>query len=229
MLCLKTSALFRAFSLFVLNRRRYICCVELIRYLSRRQSFYFPFENLLHHGRCFGIDDQLILVIRRSHISEYNTGADKLTAPTLGFKITPDLDRNIAAVRIVHQIFEGQDQLVIRCTRLGVVIMVIDRYETNAKARKYLLDILTRSDILTTKTRKVFDHDAVNFSGSNRIHHFVEIRTLKVCAGKAVIAVFFNYCDFRVLLEIIHDQQPLIGNAVTLKFFAGNRKVAIFL
>ena len=99
--------------------------------------------------------------------------------------------------------------------------MIIDGYETNAEHREELLNIYSRINILTAKTRKVFYYNAVNLAGLDRFKHLLKIRTLKVRAGIAVIAVFFYHCYFRVFLEKVHDQQSLIGDTVTLKFFAG--------
>ena len=51
---------------------------------------------------------------------------------------------------------------------------------------EYLLDVVTSLNILTTKTRKVFHHDAVNQASADSFHHSVEVRTLKVCTGNAL-------------------------------------------
>jgi len=229
LLRLETGALLWAIRLLVLNRRRDIGVIKPVCDLSRRQPLYLPLENVLHNRRGNRVNHQLVLVVRWSQIPENHTRADKLSVPSLRIKVWSDLDGDVTAIGIVHQVLERKDKLVVCRSGLCAVIVVVDCNKANTEAGEYLLDVVTSLNILTTKTRKVFHHDAVNQASADSLHHSVEVRTLKVCAGKAVIAVFFYYGNFRVLLEVFLDEHSLVWNAVTLKFFAGNRKVAIFL
>ena len=63
---------------------------------------------------------------------------------------------------VLHQVLERKDKLVVCRSGLCAVIVVVDCNKANTEAGEYLLDVVTSLNILTTKTRKVFHHDAVN-------------------------------------------------------------------
>ena len=162
LLRLETGALLWAICLLIFNRRRDICIIEPVCDLSRRQPLYLPLENVLHNRRSNRVNHQLVLVVRWSQIPKKHTRADKLSIPSFCIKVWSDLDGDVTAIGIVHQVLERKDKLVVCRSGLCAVIVVVDCNKANTEAGEYLLDVVTSLNILTTKTRKVFHHDAVN-------------------------------------------------------------------
>ena len=107
--------------------------------------------------------------------------------------------------------------------------MVVYSNEPHAELRKNLFNIAPRINVIAAKARKIFDDDAVDFTGFDSLHHFLKLRPLKVCPSIAVIAELSD--QFNVWLPDCKtlDDCSLAGNAVALHLIPGKRKVAIFL
>ena len=175
-----------------------------------RLSINFPAEYILDHSSRFRVDDQQIFVVWGPHISIDNLAAHKLTIPALRFQVASHLNGNIPAIGVVHQIFERQDQLIVRRPRLGVVVIVVDCDKSDPKRGKQLLNIGSGVNILPAKAGKVFHNNTVYLTSLDRFDHLLKIRTVKVGASIAVVTIFPDKCDFRALFEKVHNHQSLV-------------------
>ena len=146
-------------------------------------------------------------------------GSNELAVSSLDVQVRTDFDGNVSAVRIVNKVLERQDDFIACLVAHSRVIVVVDSDETNSKGRKNLLDILTGFDVVTTKTRKVFDHDTVDFSLLYKLNHPLKVGTVKVCTGETVITKLLGQNDLRVLLQEIFNQFSLVSDTVTFFLF----------
>ena len=225
---LKTGTLSGTVSLLVFNRRQNTFCIQPVRNLLRRHSFDLPFENILYNTGCIGINHKPVFVVRASQIAVHNTAANKLSTAALGIKVGSDLDGNIAAVGVIHQIFEWKNQIVFNRPRLSIVVVVVDGNKANTQSRKNFLQVVTGINIFTPEARKVFHNDAVDLPITDRIHHLLELRPLKIRACKSIIAIFTNHRNLRMVLQKISDQHALIGDTVAFSLFSIGRGASIF-
>ena len=202
--------------------------IEPVRNLRRRLPINFPAKYVLNHRGGLWVDNQQVFILWGSHIPIDDLAAHKLAVPAFCLQVASDLNRNIPAVGIVHQISERQDQFIVRRSRLRIIIVVVDCNKPDAKHGEQLLNISPGVNILPAKAGQVFHNNAVYLSLPDRLYHSLKIRPVKVGAGIAVIAVFSDQCDFRTLFEKLQDYQSLIGDTVALEFLTGTGKVAIF-
>ena len=84
----------------------------------------------------------------------------------------------------------------------------------HAIGRKDTAHIAASLNILSTKTGKVFDNDAVDLSFHDVIHHFLKSRTVKDNPTVPIVYLFGNQLDFRVTAHEIFDQLSLIADTV---------------
>ena len=83
-------------------------------------------------------------------------------------------------------------QLFVRTRGLGVklfhpFVTVLNGNKADTHERKGAFQIVSRFDVVTRKTGKVFDADQIDFAALDLLHHLRELRTVKVRAGITVI------------------------------------------
>ena len=147
----------------------------------------------------------------------------------LVFQIAADLDGNIAAVRVVDEVFEGNDKAVTGAVCRKTIVMIVDGNKTNAFSRKQLLNVLSGVDILTTETRQIFYDNAVDLAAFHGLHHLLEVWPVKICSGVAIVYILGNQFNVRAFADEGVDQISLTGYTVALPFSGRKREVAIFL
>ena len=103
---------------------------------------------------------------------------------------------------------------------MGGVIAVIDRDEAHPQGGKQLCDIPAAVDVVTAKSRKVFDDHAVDLACLDGGHHLLKMGAVKICSGVAVVIALHHQFEFRVAGHIIVDEVALVFDAVTLHFAA---------
>ena len=111
---------------------------------------------------------------------------------------------------------------------VGRIIAVVDSNEANTEHRENLLNILAGFDIITTKTGKVFDNDAVHTLFTHGGHHLFKPRSVEVRSGITVVTKLCDKFNVGLFPQIAVNEVTLGRNAVALAFI-GNRNVAIFL
>ena len=192
-------------------------------------SINFPTENVTDNGRRIVIDQKTILVLRILPVTIDGEVGDALSLLPLDRQVASDLNGNVTAVRIIDQILE-RDQQAIRMPLVCRVIVIVHRNEAHPQLREQFFDILATINIVSAKTRQILDDDTVDQTLSDIHHHSLEIRSVKIGSGVAIVLVFSNQCHLRMTCQIVHQQLSLIVNTVAFGFSAaGQRKIAIIL
>ena len=144
--------------------------------------------------------------------------------PCLCFHCASDFLGNIPCVKIVEQVLE-RCHLVIsrRC-----VNTVTDCYVAYLLAWEIHICVITRLQIITPKTGKVFCNDCIDFPAFNVCNHSLKIRAFIVCATPTVINVGFHNLYavvFRKLCE--HLLLACYGIAFPVNVSVVNRQAGI--
>ena len=108
-----------------------------------------------------------------------------------------------------------------RCAFVIVaVIAVVDRNKADAHERKGAFQVVSRFDVVTRKTGKVFDADQVNLTALDLLHHLCELRTAKVRAGITVIRKLrpLTARQLWMIVKKAVDEHTLVADAVTFRF-----------
>ena len=150
---LEAGLVFTAAGLFILRGSQDAHLVELGSDFHRTQTLDFPSEDHPHNIGCKFINEQFVFILGVANIAVNREVSDKLAAVPLVFQIAADLDGNIAAVRVVDEVFEGDDKAVTGAVCRKTIVMVVDGNKTNAFSRKQFLNVLPGVNILTTETR----------------------------------------------------------------------------
>ena len=98
---------------------------------------------------------------------------------------------------VLAEVAKGNSQ-VIACAFIKSINIVIDGNKPHAIGRKDTAHIAASLNILSTKTGKVFDNDAVGPLFPDRPHNCLKTGPLIICSGKAVILLFIHQKDLRV-------------------------------
>lgn len=163
-LFLETRLVFGTTLSLIFIRRRNTVFIQLVCNLCRTEAIHLHAENALDDRSNSLVDDQFVFIIVRSTVAVDHMASNKFAISSLGLQIGTNLDGNIPAIRVVNQVFERKNDFVAYLLRLCRVVVVVDGNKTDAQGRKNLLDISAGINVVTTKTGKVFDNDAVDFS-----------------------------------------------------------------
>ena len=227
-LFLETRLVFGTTLSLIFIRRRNTVFIQLVCNLCRTEAIHLHAENALNDRSNSLVDDQFVFIIVRSTVAVDHMTSNKFAISSLGLQIGTNLDGNIPAIRVVNQVFERKNDFVAYLLRLCRVVVVVDGNKTDAQGRKNLLDISAGINVVTTKTGKVFDNDAVDFSCFDLFHHSLKVRTVKISTCITIIAELLNQSDLRVSAHIIFNQLSLISDTIAF-FLLARRKVTIFL
>ena len=110
-----------------------------------------------------------------------------------------------------------------RCAFVIVaVIAVVDGNKADAHERKGALQIVSRFDVVTRKTGKVFDADQIDLAALDLLHHLRELRTAKVRAGITVIRKLrpLTARQLWMIVKKAIDEHTLVADAVTFRLAA---------
>ena len=161
------------------------------------------------------VNDELVLVGRVFQIAVTGKGTEKFSRLALDTELRPQLLGKAAAVRLVHDVLDG-DRNIIAQRHVFTVQIVIDRDEPDAHIRENGFQILAGLDIFTAKARQVFYNDAVRLLFSDGIHNALKARPVIVGAGVTVIYLLPHHRDLRVPLHKLMDQLSLVVDTLAL-------------
>ena len=130
--------------------------------------------DLPHDFRCGFIDDQMTLVSRVAHVTERCVIGNVHSLLPLDRKRRSHFAGSVAAVLLIHQIFEWDEQAVRLPTLLAAVISIVYGDESNTKLREDLFDVIAGLQIFTSETGKILYDDAVHAMRINRYHQALE-------------------------------------------------------
>ena len=195
------------------QRGEYAHPVQFIRDMGSAESLQPLSENIPYHARGIFVNFQAFMLVAGFHITVNGKGSDKITAAAFHIQGAPGLYGNIPAVCLVHNIFDGDGKVI------GSVIfrvhVIVDGDKTDAVSWEYPAHITAGLYILPPQTGEVLHNHTVGFSLLDHPHHFLESRTVKKDAAITVVNLFRHNLNFRVPGNVVVNQPPLVGNAVT--------------
>ena len=214
---------------FCLSRCQDALRIQLFGNLSAGLSVDNTQKNSAYHRGGSFVYDKLMLVILMRFIA-IRDGIHEPCLLLLRSHCRLNLLRKILAVIVIDQVFEGNihpDSLAfMRCT----VIMVIDGLEADAEEREDMLQVIANLKIVSSKAREVFHNNAANLTALCAFNHPLKIRTVKIGAGKSVIAELNprKIAKHRCLIQMTVDKQTLRSDAVAVIFYGVCPLIHIF-
>ena len=190
--------------------------VETARNVRQAQTLQLPAEHIPHHIGGVLVYRQFVVVLRVLSVAEHGEGTDEISPLALQFKLAPYLDGRIAAVRLVYQVLERDNQFIRAGVAVQAVKMVVDCDEADTQEGENLLDILSRVQVFPSEAGQVLHHDAVDLARPNLVHHLVKCRTVEVGPGKTVVHLHGALPEVRVAGQELTNQVFLSRDAVAL-------------
>ena len=205
----------KAAPLLVGQRREDAEAVQLTGDLCRAHAAQPHPEDILYHRSGVGIGDQFVPVFLRFQVSVHRERSDEIPVPALHVEGGPGLDGDIPAVGFVHDVLDG-DREVVAALFAGGVDVVRDGDEADAVGRENPAQIPPGLDVLPPQPGQILDDDAVDLSGSDVVHHILVGGTVEEETGVPVVHFFLDQRDIRIPGDEILDDPALIAHAVAL-------------
>ncbi|MPM64380.1 hypothetical protein SDC9_111266 [bioreactor metagenome] len=80
----------------------------------------------------------------------------------------------------MDQVFQRNGISVILTAGIQTVIGIVHGDKANMKEWQYFFKIGSGFDVISAETGQVFDHNAVDFSTLDGVHHFIKAGTVEV-------------------------------------------------
>ena len=184
------------------------------------QSLYAEPEDQLHRAGSFFIHHQPVPVCLVLPVTIGCKGSDEVAHLAFDVQLRANLNGYVAAVGIVDQILEWNDQRIgLRLFAAGIIV-VIDGNEPHTHERENLFQIPPCIDVVSGKPAEVFADHTVDFLGLDVLHHLLKARTFKVDAGIAVIRILLDDHKFRMPAHIVPDDFLLARYGIALRLVA---------
>ena len=213
--CLKSGLIFQPLPLFICCRRQNALRGEIIGNSLLAVALHFQLKDGADHHSGIFVDDKLVLVGRVFQIAITGKGTEKFSRLALDTKLRPKLLGKAAAVRLVHDVFDGDGNIIAQWCVFTVQI-IIDGDEPDAHIRKNGFQILAGLDILTAKAGQVFYNDAVCLLFTDGIHNAAKAGAVIVGASITVVYLLPHQRDLRVSLYELINQLPLVVDTLAL-------------
>ena len=156
-------------------------------------------------------------------VAERSFWSDKLSVPRLSFFRRFGLFWNVTSVHFVDYILYREQQIVAVHKR---IIVIVRRNKSDIAVGKPL-NIHTCLDIISSKPRKVFDDNKIDFALINVRKHFFEGRSVKVRSAATVITIEFVVCNFMIFAVLLKQNFLSFDRNTSSKVSVINRKSAI--
>ena len=150
------------------------------------------FKNLLHNGSNIRVNNELTRVFGISPITVGLIGTHKISPPPLLLHRRTDFPGEILCIGIIDQILQRCHKLIGGINVVAVVV-VIDRNKADPEERENLFQVVTGFHIVTPQSGQILHNDAVDFAAAGILHHPLELRSVKIRSGTAVIRI--NACQ----------------------------------
>ena len=206
---------------FVLTGSQNPLAVQLFRNSLCAHAFQFSAVDRTNNICCVLIHHQPAFVPFIFAVTVHCIPTDELSLAPLHIQLAPNLNRNVPAVGIVQQIFEGNHD-AIRFTALSVcvIVVIIDGDEPNPHHWENLFQILSHLNVVTAKSRQVLDYDAVDFAGFDVLHHLCKAWSLKIGSRVTIICIFSYQMQFWSFCNEIPDKFSLVSDAVAFSLIS---------
>ena len=201
--------------LFICRRRQNALRREIISDGLLAVALHFQLKDGADHHSGIFVNNKLVLVGRVFQIAITGKCTEKFSRLALDTKLRPQLLGKAAAVRLVHDVLDGDGNIIAQ-RRVFTVQIIIDRDEPDAHIRENGFQILTGLDILTAKAGQVFYNDAVRLLFTDSVHNAAKARPVIVGAGITVVYLLPHQRDLRVPLHELMDQLSLVVDTLAL-------------
>lgn len=136
-----------------------------------------------------------------------------LLAAAVSIILWIDLNGNISAVVIIHQVFD-HDVKIVRTASRDSIDSVVNCDQSDPIIRKKTINILSGVDIFTPEAGQIFYNDTVHNSGADVIHHTLKVRTVIICPCISIVFSYRNKIYISLVFKVVQNKLLLIGNAV---------------
>ena len=150
-----------------------------------------------------------LLVFR---ISIRRTITSRLTRHTLCPNDRSDLFACVLCIPLVHNVAERREVAV---GLDGIIDVIVDGNEMNARLSEVNLAVIANFQIISSKSRHIFDNDRSDISRVNILYQFLERRTIEIRAGITIVHIELNVAE-TFLLGILSEHFLLVRDTVAL-------------
>ena len=191
---------------------------------KNRHTHQFPLENQLHIKCSFRINF-ITLCHGVPNIAIRGIVSDCIACFFLALQRSPYLFGYVFRVHCVDHIPNRESQ-TFHVLFARTVKVVGNCNQPDPQKREHCFDIIPRFQIVTTKARKVFHHNALDFLLPHIVHQAGKCRPLKIRSRKTIVEVGVHITQFTAAIDIILHQRDLRFHAFFF-FFILNRKPPI--
>ena len=174
-------------------------------------------KNLPHYLGGVWVDDQPVFVVRVLGIAERRERTDEIPVAPLHVQMAADFFGGVAAEGVVEQVLHRHNN-VAGTVQMFAVITVIDCDEAYSQGGKQLRDIPAAINVVSAEPRKVFDNYAVDPAAIHIGQEPLEIFTVGIRPGFAVIHIYILLGSIIELVQmglvVLFQKPPLVDNAV---------------
>ena len=115
--------------------------------------------------------------------------SDKFSLPAPDIERRTHLDRNIAAIFVVHDIFEGHDYVIYRRRIANAVDLIVYCNKTNAEEREHRFEIFPRLHVISSETGKILHDHAIYFFTRYIREHPLKIRAVEIGSDPSFVDI----------------------------------------
>ena len=200
----------------MLHRRLYSKLIQMVGNLPNAHAVLVKRENLPDSLPRFLIYDEPVFILRVFPVPIGRIGANIFPLATLHVKVCPYFYRNVLAVTVIDEIFEGnKERMGLRVFGQGIVA-VIDGDEAHPKHGKHLFQIPSPLNIVARETGKILAQHGIDLPLAQGILHLMEGRSFKIHSAVAIVHKGLHQFQVAVLRDVLLAKCLLAGNAVAL-------------
>ena len=155
-------------------------------------------EYLFDDPLVLGIGDQVSFHIGVFYIPDGSVSSKMSTAHKFGVQSRLDFLRCLPRVHLIEDVEEGRDLAL----SLVAVNTVGNGNIADVMRRKVDVCVLSRKDVVSAKSGKVFCNDTVDLSFLDVIKHPLKTGAVKVCTAVPIIHVFVVYPQSLLVTEL---------------------------
>ena len=187
-------------------------------------AYQFPLENQLHIKCSFRVNF-ITLCHGVPNIAIRSIVSDCIACFFLTLQRSPYLFGYVFRVHCVDHIPNRESQTFhVLCAR--TVKIICNSNQSNTQKRKHRFDIVPCFQIVATKAREIFHHDALDFLLPYIVHQAGKCRPLEICSRKSIVEVGIHIAQSPAAVDIVLHQCDLRFHAFFC-FFILNRKPPI--
>ena len=181
----------------------------------------FPLENQLHIKCSFRVNF-ITLCHGVPNIAIRSIVSDCIACFFFALQRSPYLFGYVFRVHCVDHIPNRESQ-TFHVLYARTIKIICNSNQSNTQKWKHRFDIVSCFQIVATKAREVFHHDALDFLLPHIVHQAGKCRPLEICSRKSIVEVGIHIAQFPAAVDIVLHQCDLRFHAFFC-FFILNRK-----